>query len=279
MEQNGSVQENCVKNYSEEVCVNVQKIYDTCKDKDCLSDLRVYFSSEDQALIDRAINIRPKGARIVRTLVDLDAVPFNRGYYAVDIKFFFVVDFEVFTGCGRPTLISGLASYDKKVILFGGEGSTTTFTSADPEDKICSGSSGVNNLPVAQVEIVEPIVLGTRMINPKVNCCCCETDIMSVPSSVCSLFENGLSDCGEKYLAVTLGLFSIVRIVRDTQILIPSARFCLPEKQCKGPTEEEPCSFFERLSFPTGEFFPQDVSFGKETCRSCGCGESKDNCH
>ncbi len=275
MEQNGSLQEGSVREYNDEVCVNVQKIYDTCKDKDCLSDLRVYLSNEDQELVDRAINVRPKSARVVRTLVDLDSVPFNRGYYAVNIKFFFLVDFEVYTGCGRPSLITGICSYDKKVILFGGEGSTTTFTSTDSDDSICTGSNGVSNLPVAQVEVVEPIVLGSRMINPRSNCCCCETDIMSLPACICSLFENGLCDSGERYLSVTLGLFSIVRIVRDTQILIPSAKFCLPEKQCKGPTEEEPCSFFERLSFPTGEFFPQDATRGRGD-GGCGCGSHDD---
>ncbi len=34
--------------FKDEVCINVQRIYDTCKDKDCFADLRVYLNPQDQ---------------------------------------------------------------------------------------------------------------------------------------------------------------------------------------------------------------------------------------
>ena len=59
-------------------------------------------------------------------------------------------------------------------------------------------------------------------------------------------------------LVVSLGLFSVVRTVRDVQIKIPYSQFTLPEKECASPDEEEPCTFFEKLGFPTNEFFPYE---------------------
>ncbi len=264
MDQN-TVNETCVRTYKDEVCANIQKIYDTCKDKDCLADMRVYFSPEVQTLVDRAISIRAKSAQICHTAVDLDSVPFNRGYYSVNIHYFFLVDFEVYVGCGRPQIVSGLCSFEKKVILYGGEGNTLTFSSADER---CSG--GKLNVPIAQVEVVNPIVLGSKLVSANKNCCCCcETDVMSLPDAVRTRWGQDVCDEGEKIALVSLGLFSIVRIVRDVQVMLPSARFCLPEKRCKTPTEEEPCSFFEKLSFPTGEFFPQDLGIDVEQPGCC----------
>lgn len=266
MDHNTINQEGCERTYKEEICANVQKIYDTCKDKDCLADMRVYFSPEGQMMVDNAISIRAKNSKIAFAKVELDPVPFNRGYYSVNIHYYFLTDFEVYTGNGRPQLISGVSSFEKKVILFGGEGNTMTFAS----DYVCNrgANGGTFNGPVAQVEVVEPIVLGSKLVNAHSNCCCCcETDIQSLPDMVTGCCGHELCDNGEKFALVSLGLFSVVRIVRDIQALIPSARFCLPENRCQSPSEEEPCTFFEKLSFPTGEFFPHDN--GSDGCGCC----------
>lgn len=269
MDQNTVNGEGCGRTYKDEVCANVQKIYDTCKDKDCLADMRVYFPPESQMLIDKAISIRAKSARICYSDVDLEPVPFNRGYYSVNIAFVFLVDFEVYTGCSHPQIVTGICSFDKKVILFGGEGNTTTFTSAAKSGH-CNRTV---NIPTAEVEIVDPIVLGSKLLSASGHCpCACETDIFSLPEAVQSQFTQGLCDNGDKIVLCSLGLFSIVRIVRDIQVMLPYARFCMPEKRCKGPSDEEPCSFFEKLSFPTGEFFPRDIGIDVDGGGGCGCG-------
>lgn len=246
---------NCdVQNFSDEICVNLPKIYDTCKDKDCLTDMRVYLSSADQALIDNATNVRARKSELIWVDVSLEEVPFNKGFYGVDLVFYFKTGFEVCTGNNRPAIVEGLSFYDKKVILYGSEGSTTTFSSAgsDPVNR-CKG-----NLPIAEVEVVDPIVLNTRIINPSCNCCCPDAEPLNLPEQVASLFPDGLTDITNRKLVLSLGLFSVVRIIRNVQVLIPSAQFCLPEKECCGPKEEEPCSFFEKLCFPTNEFFPPE---------------------
>ena len=261
MDQNMSGAEGCTKVYQDEVCANIQKIYDTCKDKDCLADMKVYFPSEVQLLIDQAINVRAKNARICHASVDLDPVPFNRGFYAVNITFYFAVDFEVHTGCGRPQYATGVCSFEKKVILYGGEGNTITFSSGARECK-----HGTLNVPTAQVEVVSPIVLGSKVVSVSSNCCCCccETDISSLPDMVLGAVGRDVCESKEKAVLVSLGLFSIIRIVRDVQLVLPAAKFCLPEKRCDVPSEEEPCTFFEKLSFPTGEFFPHDIGIDVE---------------
>lgn len=245
---------NEVQSFSEEICANVQKIYDTCKDKDCLSDMRVYLSSSDQTLIDNAVNIRARNSELIWTTVSLESVPFNKGFYGVDMVFFFKTGFEVYTGGSRPSIVEGLSIYNKKVILFGGEGSTTTFSS----DYSCGNGCRTGNLPVAEVEVVDPIVLSTRVVNPSCNCCCAECEGLTLPERVAALFPEGLTDVAGRKLVVSLGLFSVVRIVRNVQVRIPAGKFSLPEKECSSPREEEPCSFFEKLNFPTNEFFPSE---------------------
>ena len=61
-----------------------------------------------------------------------------------------------------------------------------------------------------------------------------------------------------KKLLVTLEQFSIIRLERDTQLLIPAYDYCMPDKACQGSSEDDPCSMFSRIHFPIDEFFPPD---------------------
>ncbi len=250
--------------YKDEVCINAQRIYDTCKDKDCFSDLKVYLSPQGQKVIENAINVRTHRSELIWSSVDLDAVPFNKGFYSVNITFYFLLEFEVNTGMGRPVLIEGLASCNKTVILFGSEGNSVTYSSKYTKSDENEYTKVKANLPIAQVDVVEPIVLSTKISsNTGINCGC-ETDIQTLPQCVTCCFDDGLVACGERSLIVTIGVFSIVRIIREVQILIPASKFCLPDKECRPCNEEEPCNYFERLSFPTNEFFPPDYKKCKE---------------
>ena len=57
---------------------------------------------------------------------------------------------------------------------------------------------------------------------------------------------------------VTIGQFSMVRLERDTQLLIPAYDYYLPDKECPGTSEDDPCALFGRIDFPVDEFFPPD---------------------
>ena len=70
-------------------------------------------------------------------------------------------------------------------------------------------------------------------------------------------------------LYVTLGQFSLIRLERDTQLLIPVYDYCMPNKECT-PTSENPCDLFHKMSFPVNEFFPPATE--GDGGGGCGCG-------
>ena len=66
------------------VCLDVPRIYDSCGAKDCLRDLTVFFTQENQELINTATTVRVTRVSVLTATVDVDAMAFNRGYYSVD---------------------------------------------------------------------------------------------------------------------------------------------------------------------------------------------------
>ena len=61
---------------------------------------------------------------------------------------------------------------------------------------------------------------------------------------------------GDRYLTVSLGIFSIVRIVRPAQYLVSATEYCVPDKECVAPDEDDPCRLFHTMAFPVNEFSP-----------------------
>ena len=80
-------------------------------------------------------------------------------------------------------------------------------------------------------------------------------------------------------MRVTLGLFTIVQLERDVQMLIPAYDFCVPEKECCHDMENDPCDAFKQIRFPVNEFFPPTECHQKKN-DGCGCGgrERENNC-
>ncbi len=248
----------CVK---EAVCIHTKRIYDSCRDKECIENIRVYPTRCSQEILDCATSVKTRGAELLWTNIDVQEVAFDRGFYAVDIKFFYKISAEVCSCSGRSQKISGLAVYDKRVILFGSEGDVKIFNShLAPCDK-CA-----DNMPQAFVEAVDPIFLGAEICEAKRVChdpeCECDCDeLCDVPQCVRDIFEDELvTNGGCKNLLVTLGQFSIVRLERDSQLLIPAYDFCMPEKECVGSSEDRPCDLFRKIKFPVNEFFPPSAS-------------------
>ena len=114
----------------EAVCVDAGRVYDSCCDKDCIENMRLFFTERDQMLVDHATGIRTKKAEVITTYIDVEALPFNRGYYSCDLTFFFNVEVEVYGGHGTPcSTICGVGVFRKKVILYGSEGHVRVFHS------------------------------------------------------------------------------------------------------------------------------------------------------
>ncbi len=237
------------KSTTEAVCVHTKKIYDSCKDKDCEENLRVWLTRESQCVLDRATGVKPRSAELLTVAIDVEPVAFNRGYYAVNARYFYKVCAEVACGVGRPVEISGVATFSKRAMLYGGEGSAKIFTSE------LSDGALRTNMPTAVVETVEPIVLDIKLVEV---CGCGFTDACcDLPTIVCDCFDDEImTQDGEKRLYVTLGQFSLIRLERDSQLLIPAYDFCVPDKECSCSSEESPCDLFGRICFPTEEFFP-----------------------
>lgn len=248
------------------VCIHTDKIYDSCRDKDCIEDARVFLTACGQEIIDRAVNVKCRKSEIIWVFTDVEPVPFNRGYYTVDLKFFFKITLDVFLGVGKPTKVEGLATFDKKVILFGSEGNAKVFESKYRYDGFDEQLWKKTNMPKAVVEVVDPLCLSAKVvdINDKLCCCTDDLDFSSIPECVCRVFDDSLVLGGDKKrVFVSIGLFSIIKIERNVQLLIPACDFCIPQKECIASTDDNPCELFERIDFPLDEFFPPE----REDCR------------
>ena len=253
----------------EAVCVHTNKVYDSCKDKECLQDLRVYLTRCSQEIVDRAINVKCKKAELLWAYIDVEPVPFNRGFYTVDVKYFYRITADAFCGVGRPQEIEGLATFDKRTVLFGSDGNAKIFSSKFVPDGADIQALEKTNLPVAVVEVVDPVCLNMKLVEK--SCCCNECDLSEVPDCICGCFADDIVVCDEgKRLYVTLGQFSIVRLERSIQLLMPAYDVCMPEKECTG-SSMDPCSLFEKFQFPVNEFFPPETLSNDGEC-GCGCG-------
>jgi len=116
----------------DQVCIHTKKIMDSCRDKDCLDCVRVYPTRSSQEVLDRAMSVKAGCAQLICAYIDVEPVTFNRGYYAVDVRYYYRITADAFVGAGRPVEVCGLAVFDKRAILYGGEGGAKVFTSDQP---------------------------------------------------------------------------------------------------------------------------------------------------
>ncbi|MGI6031486.1 MAG: hypothetical protein ACOX7F_08285 [Eubacteriales bacterium] len=58
----------------EAVCIETRKIYDSCRDRDCLEDLRVYLSACGQEMLERAVSVKPRKAEVLWVYIDTEPV-------------------------------------------------------------------------------------------------------------------------------------------------------------------------------------------------------------
>lgn len=232
---------------NEAVCVHTGKIFDSCMDKDCIEDLRLCIGPISQAIVNASISVRPRSAELLHADVRVEDINFNRGCYTVDVTYFYKVRGEAFPG---GCTVSGLAIFEKRVILYGGEGGSKIYSSDGSRIHRHSTS-----LPTAVVEAVDPLPLSMR-ISDAVLADTSDSELQNIPAEISECFDEEIVNCPVgKQLYVTLGQFSIIRLERDTQLCIPAYDYCIPEKECVGG-EEDPCALFASIPFPINDFFP-----------------------
>ena len=240
----------CQEYFKEAVCIDAQRVYDSCSDKDCIEDIRVLFPAARQSLVDSATNVRVRELNVITVYIDLQPIPFNKGFYSVDMTFFFDVCLDLFGGTAScPVPINGVAIFNKKVVLYGSEGNVKLFTSGCSMDDVQAEDARV--LPKATVQVAQPVALSARLCEH--SACGCEP-YCRIPESICQRYGGDFDSCPQKNTVyVTIGLFIIVQMVRNVQMLIPAYDFCVPEKECVA-SSDNPCELFRRIDFPTSEF-------------------------
>ena len=261
----------------ETVCIETNRVLDSCRDRDCFEDVKVLLTDYGNELLEHTTNVRAKNACIAWTYIGIDPVKFNRGFYAVTIKFYVKITFEACLCGGRSQEFDGVAVVEKRVILYGGESNVSIFKSNPDASDFCAIPElccSTKYVPIAIVEVVDPLILNVKVreTDDGCNCCCCCCG--DIPEGVSSQLNGTLNDTEGRFLTVSIGIFSVVRIVRPAQYLIQATEYCVPDKECVSTEEDNPCAIFRSMAFPTSEFCPPgyvppkgDIPQGK-----CGCG-------
>ena len=140
----------------------------------------MFFSDKTQPLIDKAASIKCKKVKVLNVCVDVESVPFNKGFYSVDMTFYFLVELSVYLSPGTPAVnCCGISYFSKKVILYGSEANARVFSSHTG----CCNSEQMTAMPNAVVQIVDPICLACRYVEcPVKKCCPCSV----IPAQICT---------------------------------------------------------------------------------------------
>ncbi|MBQ9899443.1 MAG: hypothetical protein IJM44_08350 [Ruminococcus sp.] len=231
------------------VPVKVERVFDSCSDKDCLCDIPVTLTSGE---IPPNINIvRSRAASVSDVCVSVEPVPFNKGFYSVDLSFTFSLEILGYErSCSAPVTLSGTAYAAKNCILYGSDSSVRTFCSGQGDGNGCPCQPLTPTLPKACVSVLEPVILETRL-----------TESCPVLNGERSAVQGQVS----RGIEVTLGLFSVVELTRPVTVMVPTLDYRIPRKECCTDSDS-PCEAFGRLKFPEEEFSPAALT-------DCGCGD------
>lgn len=260
----------CCGQESSSLSIHTRKITDSCRDKDCIEDLRVYLTQESQKLLDCSKTAKVRCADLLHTYIDVEPVAFDRKHYCVDVTFYYRILADAVGECCHPLPLQGVAVFSKRAVLCGEDSKAHVFTS-DTKLGDCDGPAAYSSKrPTAVVEVLEPMVLDSKVRSRcECDCHCGENTCAQIPQPICHMFDGELVLGGEhRRLYVTLGQFSIIRLERDAQLVVPVLSYSIPTKECCDIPGggEDPCEMFSRIPFPTGQFAPTDCD------RKCDCG-------
>ena len=103
---------------------------------------------------------------------------------------------------------------------------------------------------------------------------CQDNTVIQIPEFIQQLFDDPLVLTGEhRRLYVTLGQFSIIRLERDAQLIVPVLDYSIPTKECCDTPglAEDPCEMFSRIPFPTRQFTPTGCDRNSREDDCCNC--------
>ncbi len=251
--------------------VHTRKITDACRDKDCVEDLRVYLTTTSQTQLETSSNVRVRSAELIYAYIDVENVAFDDHHYCIDVTFYYRVNADAAVGQVRPAALTGLAMFSKRVVLCGEDSRAHIYRSDTQLQEADGASIYSTNRPTAVVEVLDPMVLGSKIREGDGTG---DEIVPQIPEAVAALFDEDLVTTGAtRRLFVTLGQFSIIRLERDVQILVPVLDYAIPTKaccDCSGCGAEDPCEMFSRIPFPASQFAPQGCD-SQNTAEGCGC--------
>ena len=256
-EQRTDTQRCDVRDIHQCMSIHTRKTTDSCRDKDCIEDLRVYLTTNSQAILDTAANARVRCAELITTYIDVEPVAFDRNHYCIDLTFYYRILADAIVSGNRPTPLQGLAVFHKRAVLCGEDSRAHIYRSNTRLGRFDGPSTLFANLPTAIVEVLDPMVLSSKVKETAV--CSCEAVNVQIPDSIRELYEEPLVLSGGQWqLLVTLGQFSIIRLERDAQLVVPVLDYAIPCKECcdNPGGSEDPCEMFSRIPFPAQEFSP-----------------------
>ena len=255
----------CADDLRQALSIHTQKITDSCRDKDCIEDLRVYLTAGSQKVLDTCASAKVRCADLLYTYIDVEPVAFDRNHYCIDLTFYYRILADATVGVNRPVALQGLAMFSKRAVLCGEDSRAHIYTSRTRLD----GSDGLSrvsaNHPTAVVEVLDPMVLSSKLRER-----CDHGAVAQIPACIRGVFDEELvTGDVHRSLLVTLGQFSIIRLERDAQLLVPVLDYSIPTKECCDAPGcgEDPCEMFSRIPFPEGQFVPR----GCDTCPSNSC--------
>ena len=239
--------------------IDTYRIFDSCRQQDCLEDLLILLTGEGQCMVDNAATVRIKSVSIPWTRIDTEEMPFHRGYYRVNIRYFFHCILECSNGIGTGQETTGITVYDRSIMLYGGNSRVSSFSS----DLTPGGGIRLaSNSPRIILDAAEPVALRLTTTDfdrsRSFGTSFCEAG--GIPDEVAGEFSGKFTDAipGNKVLFVTLGLFSMVRIERPTQIIVPACDSSIPTGCGDYHFDDaDPCTLFRSMDFPLTEFYPE----------------------
>ena len=98
-------------NFKEAVCIDTNRVYDSVSDKNCLEDLQVTFPDEAQSIVNNCCSLKLKEVEVENVYMDVEPIPFNKGFYTVDITFFFQATFEAQMPGMSCTTLTGVTTF------------------------------------------------------------------------------------------------------------------------------------------------------------------------
>lgn len=243
----------------EALSIHTRKITDSCRDKDCIEDLRVYLTTGSQTVLDCAAGAKVRCADLLYTYIDVEPVAFDRNRYCIDVTFYYRILADATVGTCRPASLYGLAVFSKRAVLCGEDSRAHVFSSDTRINEADGLSRYMANNPTAVVEVLDPMVLSSK-VKEVSDCACHETATVQIPAYIREMFDDELVLSGDRRrLFVTLGQFSIIRLERDAQLVVPVLDYSLPTKECCDTPgcSEDPCEMFSRIPFPSAQFAPR----------------------